>query len=606
MNKESNYSETLKDKFGWEEYTVFSIVLVLSTGIGLFYGVYKRKEQSKDEYLMGSRQMSAVPVALSLMSSFISAIAMLGNPMEVYLYGTQYLTVIISFIPMTFVLIYVYANVYFKMQLTSSYEYLEIRFNSAVRYLVSIINILYLIMYCSLVVYGPSLALNQVTGFDINLSVAIIFAVCIFYASIGGFRAVLMTDALQAIIMIGSMLAINIKGFSDEGFQSIWEKLEETRRIEFFRFDTDPRTRHTVWSIVFGGFFMYLNFFAGTQANIQRYSSMPDLKTVRKAILINYVALTVMMTCVVMSGLIILGKYFHCDPYSAKLIESSDQTIPFLVMDILGDYPGLSGVFVAGITCASLSTVSSGLNSLAAIITEDYVRKFKPDISDAVLLNVSRIVSIVSGILSFGFVFIAMNMGNIYPVAISIGGMVMGPTTGLFTLGIIFPFANSWGAFLGVVSSFMFTGLLTIGSSIAGMNKLLPDQSLSVSTENCSAYLSGIDLENIKHVNHSYAPGFDWKERHENDSPYIKLVSTSYLLFHGIGVLGSVFFGLFFSLTIKLSNLDRDKPVKKECLNEYFLTLWKWVAPNQIANLVEEKDTLKNGVSDETNKTHGL
>lgn len=56
MNKESNYSETLKDKFGWEEYTVFSIVLVLSTGIGLFYGVYKRKEQSKDEYLMGKLQ----------------------------------------------------------------------------------------------------------------------------------------------------------------------------------------------------------------------------------------------------------------------------------------------------------------------------------------------------------------------------------------------------------------------------------------------------------------------------------------------------------------------------------------------------------------------
>jgi hypothetical protein len=119
------------------------------------------------------------------------------------------------------------------------------------------------------------------------------------------------------------------------------------------------------------------------------------------------------------------------------------------------------------------------------------------------------------------------------------------------------------------------------------MNKHLPDQSLSVSTENCSTYLSGDALDNIKHLNHSYAPGFDWKMRHENDSAYLKFVSTSYLLFHGIGLVGTIFFGLIFSFIIKLLKLERDKKVKQVCLNEYFLKLWIFICPNAIQNIVE-------------------
>jgi sodium-coupled monocarboxylate transporter 8/12 len=135
----------------------------------------------------------------------------------------------------------------------------------------------------ALVVYGPSLALNQVTGFDTILSVAIIFIICIFYSSLGGFRAVLWTDALQAVIMIISIAIVCIKGVSDiGGFTVLWNKLEETHRVEFFRFEADHRTRHSVWSIIFGGYFLYLTLFGGTQANIQRYVAMPDMKTVRK------------------------------------------------------------------------------------------------------------------------------------------------------------------------------------------------------------------------------------------------------------------------------------------------------------------------------------
>lgn len=118
----SDYLEDLKGKFGWPEYVVFGIVLSLSAGIGVFFGFFSKREQNNEEFLMGGRRMNAWPVALSLVCSFVSAITMLGNPVETYLYGTQYMIIILAFIPMTLALQFIYVPVYFRLNLTSAYE----------------------------------------------------------------------------------------------------------------------------------------------------------------------------------------------------------------------------------------------------------------------------------------------------------------------------------------------------------------------------------------------------------------------------------------------------------------------------------------------------
>ena len=149
------------------------------------------------------------------------------------------------------------------------------------------------------------------------------------------------------------------------------------------------------------------------------------------------------------------------------------------------------------------------------------------------------------------------------------------------------------------MASYLLSGVLAIGSSIAISRKELPDQTLSLSTTNCSEYLSGDDLFNVKPVNHSYAPGFDWKERSEDDNAYIKFISTSYLLFPLIGVMGTVIFGLGFSTLFSLLGLNKDKPVKLDCLNEYFVTFWKWLFPKQMDRLLEQRITQ---IEDNNNK----
>lgn len=128
------------------------------------------------------------------------------------------------------------------------------------------------------------------------------------------------------------------------------------------------------------------------------------------------------------------------------------------------------GIKLTSIRFVCHSSVSSALNALSAIITEDYVKKWRPNYKDAQLARISKIVSVVGGILSFAFVFVAELMGDIFPIALTMVGMFLGtlcvnkndnciglmndvhfltnanvgPTLGLFTLGMVFPWANAW------------------------------------------------------------------------------------------------------------------------------------------------------------------
>jgi hypothetical protein len=141
---------------------------------------------------------------------------------------------------------------------------------------------------------------------------------------------------------------------------------------------------------------------------------------------------------------------------------------------------------------------------------------------------------------------------------------------------------------MGVISSYAFAILVGAGSAIAGAQGKLPDQTLSLSTQNCSEFMYGADLEAIKHVNHTFAPGDVWKDR--DDSTWIQFLSTSYLFFPLIGTMGTVIFGLFFSACSSLMNFNKDKPVRLDCMSTPFLQLWTMLFPSQMKSIMQTEE----------------
>lgn len=472
------------NSFTWADYLVLGGMLAGSVGIGAVYSCSGGKTTSSSDLLLGGGSVPTLPMAISLCASFVTAVELLGNPAEMYRYGTQFWLVSISLLLVVPLTSRLYLPVFWQLKLTSAYEYLELRFGPRTRRLASALYVLQMALYTSVAVYAPALALSHVTGLNVYVAVSIVYVVCIFYASQGGLRAVIMTDTFQAAVLMGSILLIVYLG---EGFLGgpgpIWSTNFKTDRLELFNMDTNPTVRHTFWSVLIGGTFYWMTMFCSNQASIQKYMSVGNIAQVRKALWLSCGGLILVYTINFYTGMILVTHYKDCDPLRSGDVTAADELLPLYVISQMGHLQGVTGFFVAGIFAASLGTVASALNSLAAVTYQDFViGAFNVKVSESKSALWVKSISIVYGIISFLLVFVVEQLGSVMQVAISFNGMVGGVTFALFTLGMFFPWTNSKGAISGGVAGLALVLWMGLGQqvSIASGIYIIPEKPTSI------------------------------------------------------------------------------------------------------------------------------
>ena len=272
------------------------------------------------------------------------------------------------------------------------------------------------------------------------------------------------------------------------GIENIFKEAEKGGRLELWNFDPDPTVRHTWWTLIIGGMFTYSSLYAVNQVQIQRMLTVKSLKKAQTALWISWPILIVLSLSTSFSGLVIYYFYRKCDPLLSRRISKEDQIMPIYVVDALSHIPGLSGLFVAGIFSASLSTVSSCLNSLAAVTLEDYFKPLYKQVTDHPLklpesrsAIPSKIIAAFYGIVCIGVAYMAQKFGGILQISLIIFGTVGGPILALFTLGMSTITANERGSVLG-----LFVGVAS--SMWIGFAKKPPPIKLSRSVEDCSQF----------------------------------------------------------------------------------------------------------------------
>ncbi|XP_054826872.1 sodium-coupled monocarboxylate transporter 2 isoform X2 [Eublepharis macularius] len=506
MSAMMNFIPPNVNKFVAWDYVVFAALFVISSSIGIFFAIKERKKASSRDFLVGGKEMTCGPVALSLTASFMSAVTVLGTPAEVYRYGAAF---IIFFIAYTFVIIFtseLFLPVFYRSGITSTYEYLELRFKKPVRVAATLIYIVQTILYTGVVVYAPALALNQVTGFDLWGSVFATGIVCTFYCTLGGLKAVVWTDAFQLVIMLLGFLTVLIQGtLQNGGPKNIWEIAKNGSRLTIFDFDIDPLRRHTFWTIAIGGTFTWLGIYGVNQSTIQRCISCKSEKQAKLALYLNLVGLWAILVCAVFSGLVMFSHFKTCDPWTAGFISAPDQLMPYFVMTIFSSSPGLPGLFVACAFSGTLSTVAASINALATVTFEDFVKNWLPNLSERMSTWISKGLCVV-----FGTVCTSMAAA-----ASLMGGVVQGALAGLLT-GITLAFWVGIGAFVYPAPS----------------SKALP---LYLSTSECAVNNTGM-VATVTPTLPPFRPQLA-------DSWY----SLSYLYYSAVGCLGCIITGLLIS-----------------------------------------------------------
>lgn len=547
-----------RNSFTVADWVVFAGLLLISACIGIYYALAGGKQRTTKEFLMGNRDLTIVPVAVSILVSFLSAILILGAPAEMYTKGTQYYLYLFGQMSAVVLATVLFVPLFYPLKLTSMYEYIEMRFKSrAARLTATVINILSSLIYTGVASFAPATALQAVTGFPEWGSFLIIGAVCTFYTFMGGLKAVVWVDAFQAIIMFGSLLTIVIKATMEVGgFSRVWELNEEWGRINFWNFDFDPTVRHTFWALTLGGMINWVGTFGASQQSIQRFSALPSLREAKIAVLLNCLGLFLMVTTACLAGVSVFAYYASkgCDPYTSKEIKNTNQIIPLFVIQML-HYPGVPGLFIAGLFSGALSSVSSNLSSQVATSWEDIIKPHMKEKSESTQAWITRMLVIVFGILGVGVSFAVRKLGGtVLQVSLSFMGAASGALNGFVVLGAFFPCCNWIGAMVGPLVSYAVMMWIGISKySILGVK-----DTLDFPTHSCPSNLnlttftpSGVHNYSVPYGNQSLmvtglsvAMTTAVPQVIQERSALHKLFSLSYLWYSTLGLIIAVGVGL--------------------------------------------------------------
>uniref|UniRef100_A0AAR5PFT8 Sodium/solute symporter n=1 Tax=Dendroctonus ponderosae TaxID=77166 RepID=A0AAR5PFT8_DENPD len=546
--------DQVKKYFDWIDYMVFAIMLIVSALVGVYFAFFaKIKQNTTSEYLMGGKTMGIFPISMSLIASYISGISLLGIPAEMYTYGTQFWMTLVSEVFVAIIMGYAILPVFYQLKITSTYEYLNLRFSNTVRMLGTIMFLAKMLLYIPIVIYVPALAFSQVTGINLHLVTPVVCIVCIFYTTLGGLKAVVWTDTIQTAVMFGALVITVVVGTARVGgVKEVWKRNFEGGRIEFFEMDLDPTIRHSFWTVTIGNFFYWLASCSINQAMVQRCLAMPTLASARITIGILVVGLWVLVSMCCYMGLVIYAYYQKCDPVTRGWIDKSDQLLPYFIMDTLGDIPGLPGMFVSGVFSAALSSMSTGLNSMTGVIFEDLIKpRLKRPLTEAQASFLMKMIVATIGVICVGLVFVVEKLGTLIQAAGSIGAITAGPLLGVFCLGMFFPGATPEGALVGGLLSGAFITWISVGSQTDIAHGIIRFPQKSVSVEGCSAdwvadYLS-ITLSSDSPKKVPEAAFF--------------LYRISYMYYTPLGTIGAIAIGLVVSY---LTGYNKGKKLDKD------------------------------------------
>ncbi len=450
-------------------------VYALSTiGMGWWVG---RKQESTGEYFTGSGKMNPLLVGVSLFATLLSTITYLAIPGEVLGKGPAYLANYLAY-PFVFLVVTgVLLPVYMRYKVTSAYELLEERLGLSIRLLGVAMFLALRLVWMALLVYLTSKALVVVMGLDesfIPLVVVVTGIFAVTYTSVGGLRAVVVTDLMQTLLLYGgALLVIGTVTYKMGGFG--WFPTEWQGEVWDHQpiFSWDPSVRVTLVGSVMTVFLWMVATAAGDQVSVQRFMATEDVAAARRAVGIQLVVGAVVGLTLGLVGVALLGFFgAHPEllPAGKTLAEASDQIFPIFIADHLP--PVVTGLVISGLFAAAMSSIDSGVNSITAVVMTDLLGRFgrKPD-SEAGQVRFSRwlafgigvavvVLSVVVGRIPGSFMTVTNKTVNLLSVPIAL----------LFAFALFVPRASTVGVWIGTVGSVGAAVLVAFSGAIFGVD----------------------------------------------------------------------------------------------------------------------------------------
>ncbi len=420
---------------------------------------YSRKTKTIDDYLLGGRNMKPWMVGLSLFATLLSTLTYMSYPGEIIKHGPMIISGLLATPLIIWIVGWFLIPAFMKTRVTSANELLEVRMGPSIRLLGSFFFLALRLMWMAMIIYITTKAvLGPVLGLAPKYFPFVCFllgAITVVYTSMGGLKAVILTDVIQTFILFfGAILTLVIISIHFGGFSWFPTQWEPHWDPAVFWFDPDARIT------LAGGVMMAIFWFVCTsgsdQMAVQRYLSTSSVKQARAAFNISIGAGLLVKVLLALLGFALIS-FFIANPHELadgmNIQTDADQVFPRFIISSLP--VGVTGLVVAALLAAAMSSLSSGLNSAGTIITVDFLDRFgKNKLDEKHHVKRARIVSWLVGALIVVLSLLVDNVeGNLLEVINKIGNLLVAPLFLLFFMAMFVPFANTAGVWVGAVVS---------------------------------------------------------------------------------------------------------------------------------------------------------
>jgi SSS family solute:Na+ symporter len=450
-----------------------AIFVVYLVGVVLFGSSFYRKNKSSAAFTLGNNKIPTWVISMSIFATFVSSISYLALPGQAYL--TNWNTFVFSLsIPFaTFMAVRFFVPLYRSVNSPSAYTYLENRFGPWAKIYVSVMYLLTQLMRSGTILFLLALTVNVITGWSIVAVIIVTGLSVMIYSLLGGIQAVVWTDAVQGIILVvGALLCAVVLVFSmPEGPGQIFAIALENNKFSLGSFKLEL-TSSTFWVVLIYGLFINLQNYGIDQNYIQRYMTASSEQEAKKSALFGgllYVPVSLLFVFIGTS----LFSYYTANPGLLPTGIPADKVFPYFIVN--GLPTGLTGLLIASVFAAGMSTISTSVNSSATVILNDYFKRTSESEggekkSMKILYSSSFLFSVFSIVIAIAMI----NVQSALDVWWKLASIFSGGMLGLFLLGYFSKKVTSVAAIIGVVAGVLVIGWMSLSPIFFTSDSLQP------------------------------------------------------------------------------------------------------------------------------------
>jgi SSS family transporter len=434
------------------------VLIVYLLGVTVWGAWLGRNQKGGTDYFLGSRSLPWLAVMLSVVATETSTLTFLSIPGVAYTGSLVFLQLTLGYLTGRMLVSVVLLPAYYAGSLTTAYALLERRFGLGVRRFTSAIFMVTRLLADSVRLFATAIPLALITGWAYPTSIAVIGVLTLIYTYAGGIKAVVWVDAVQmGLYLLGAVATIvAIQALVPGGWSAVLTASRDAGKLDFLDLSFDVSTTYTIWAGVFGGAVFTMASHGTDQLIVQRLLTCRDLRSSQKALVGSGVAVIAQFLVFLVLG---LGLWVF---YGGRSFTSSDEIFPLFIVEQLP--PGITGLLIAGVFAAAMSSLSSSINSLASASAYDF---WAPMVGarddDARLLRAGRAFSLLwAALLIVGAtLFIPLSRETAaVEVALGVASLVYGGLLGAFALGVLTKRPGQAAAIIGIISGIGIVSLL--------------------------------------------------------------------------------------------------------------------------------------------------